>query len=91
LANFGEIMAGLAEEALDGVAKFLTVNTTDRGDDWDDTDEFFHKTEEYGISEYTGCKYLLYRTIGSSGYKLWDVLCFVPSVLLVIFLIYSSP
>ena len=63
------IMVDLAEEALTGVAKFLTVNTTDSGDDWDKTDEFFHKKEEYGISEYNGCKYILYRTIGSSGYK----------------------
>lgn len=84
-------MVDLAEEALTGVAKYLTVNTTDSADDWDKTDEFFHKREEYGISEYNKCKYILYRTIGSSGYKVWDVLCFVPSVLFVIFLIYSSP
>jgi len=85
-------MVDLAEEALSGLAeKYLEVNTTDIDDDWDDKDEFFHKKDEYGISEYSGCKYLLYRTIGSSGVKVWDILCFVPSVLFLIFLIYSSP
>eukprot|EP00092_Neocalanus_flemingeri_P005483 GFUD01005913.1.p1 GENE.GFUD01005913.1~~GFUD01005913.1.p1 ORF type:complete len:357 (-),score=50.50 GFUD01005913.1:57-1127(-) len=85
-------MADLAEELLSDVAnKYLKVNTTDSGDDWDEKEQFFHKKDEYGISEYNGCKYLLYRTIGSSGVKVWDVLCLVPTVLFLIFLIYSSP
>jgi len=85
-------MDELVGEAVSSLAKTLIgVNKTDAGDNWDDTDEFFHKKDEYGISEYNGCKYLLYRTIGSSGVKVWDVICFVPSVLFLIFLIYSSP
>jgi len=86
-------MAELVEEAIKAVEKSLTVNTTDRSDDWDYKDEFFHNKSEFGISEYSECKHILFRTIGSSdsGYKVWDVLCFVPSLLFVIFLIYSSP
>lgn len=84
-------MTGLAEEAISGLEKLLTVNTTERSDNFDKMDEFFLSKDDYGISEYSECKHILFRTIGSSGYKVWDVMCFVPSVLFLIFLIYSLP
>jgi len=81
------------EIAENAVADLLTVNSTEKSDNWDENSEFFHNKDEYGISEFTGCKSLLYKTIGDSesGYKIWDILCFVPSLLIVIFLIYSWP
>jgi len=84
-------MTGLAEEAIQGLEKLMTVDSTEASDNFDQMDEFFLDKEDYGISEYSECKHILFRTIGSSGYKVWDVLCFVPSLLFVIFLIYSLP
>jgi len=84
-------MTDLADGVIAGVEKILHVDTTDRSDNFEKTDEFWQPKENYGISEYSECKHILFRTIGSSGYKVWDVLCLVPSLLFVIFLIYSLP
>ena len=62
-------MTGLAEEAIQGLEKLMTVDSTEASDNFDKMDEFFLDKEDYGISEYSECKHILFRTIGSSGYK----------------------
>ena len=66
----------MGEIAENAVEDLLTVNSTEKSDNWDENSEFFHNKDEYGISEFTGCKSLLYKTIGDSesGYKVY-VLC----------------
>jgi len=46
--------------------------------------------------EYGACKHILYRTVGGysepeSGFKVFDICCFVPSLLFLLFLLYSLP
>lgn len=81
----------IEEEVLHGLDEAILEVNESITDDFTDHAEFFHNKDEYGISELNGCKYLLFRTIGDSGVKLWDILCFVPSLLFLLFLIYSYP
>merc|ERR1712025_1345173 len=40
---------------------------------------------------YYGCKKMLYKTIGDSGVKVWDLLLLIPGTLSLLFLAYSLP
>jgi len=54
-------------------------------------DEFMHEQWEYGISELSGCKRILYATVGSSNERVWDVFFLFPSLIFFVFLCYSWP
>ena len=60
----------MPETISDAVQKLFKENETEEDmNKFVETDEFYHKENEYGISEHSNCKFLLYKTIGSSGYK----------------------
>ena len=82
---------------------WLGLNTTSVGDQGGDLeqvgdcggagpgDEFFHDRDEYGISELSGCKRILYSVVGSSKERVWDIFFLPPSFLTLVFLAYSYP
>lgn len=68
-------------------------DTSEEDEEMDFTykDEFFHNKDEYGISEYYGCKKMLYMTAWSSNVKVWDMMFLIPGTLFLLFLAYSAP
>jgi len=60
----------------------LTGNDTeDDTDHFEDKDEFWHSQGEFGISEHYMCKKMLYQTLGSSTYKVYDMVLLISSCL----------
>jgi len=55
----------MPETISDAVQKLFKENETE--EDMNKFVEFYRKENEYGISEHSNCKFLLYKTIGSSG------------------------
>merc|ERR1711935_860761 len=68
----------------------ISVDESDIDLDFTEKDEFFHSVDEYGISEFYGCKKMLYKTVGDSGVKVWDLLL-IPGTVFLMFLAYSLP
>ena len=72
------LMDGISANDTDADASMMSEDINADGldglDDFTDKDEFFHSPDEYGISEYYGCKKMLYKTIGDSGVKVTNLI-----------------
>jgi len=54
-------------------------------------DEWWHERAEFGVSEMSVCKRMLYTTVGDSNDRVWDISLLLPSLLFLGLLSYSSP
>merc|ERR1712021_24092 len=71
LENF--LVDGLTNNETDVSAEDISVDESDIDLDFTEKDEFFHSVDEYGISEFYGCKKMLYKTVGDSGVKVSEI------------------